>query len=194
MADTSILKTIDQYDLIIISNEQDLILLVKDDDIISMRDLLVEKGFVKTSYKYNTKDGYLYRYGAVEPIELHGQNGSIILQNRLLCHSLTPKNIIPLDRAIQTYAWEHKISKEGLSYLDPISNYINRLVYCVFECNHFDSDQIQYFENNKIYIDNADLYPLIRLILYSYTDRIIEKIRKSEYATIYSDYLKWTEY
>lgn len=168
-------------------------ILIKD----QMADIAFEylrtQGYREEEYRFSRQNGYIYRYGMEEP-KLFCDGEEYAITCAIPCHSLTPFNVIPLERSIQEYAWKNPKVIDGRIYTNDITTYIFRVTECVFRKKRFEQEDCLFFEDNNEVLNSHILPELLHVVFYSYTDQLLCYLQKGEYQVIFKNYLMWKDY
>ncbi len=167
--------------------------LIRKQDVDCVRNVVRSLDFQFENYEFSSDKGYVYRYGMHEPISVAGDNQYSFFCE-IPCHSLTPYNIIPLEKRIQDYAWCDPQDIAGYMYSNIITMYLYRITNCVFRKKEFDDNDQIFFQNNRQVLSNSLLKELLSQVFYSYTDQLMKYIDNREYQSIVSSYIKWKDY
>ncbi|SCZ76076.1 hypothetical protein [Pseudobutyrivibrio xylanivorans] len=179
----------------LINKENNLItILIHKYDFESIHIIMNENGFVVTEHRWAINRGYIYRYGAHEPILYIRDNICIEYITELLCLSLTPFNVIPLDNKIQKWAWANvKLEKDEM-WVDDRIVLIEVLIRSIFENKKLKSSDLKIIKKHSNLINDNYMREMCELIFFNFTEELVKMICTEELDDIYNRYVGFCDY
>lgn len=115
---------------------------------------------------------------------------------KLACKSLMPNMWIPLDQKINNDIWKNKVfdSKNNWWIMDEKTIFVYMIARSILDKHMFKDVYISDIEKKRFLLDDAEIREKLSLIFFKYTDHLIELIKNGSYATIFDDYIAFTEY
>ena len=115
---------------------------------------------------------------------------------KLMCKSLMPKVWIPLNEPMQKKAWQEQEWNEELKcwQLGPKTLFVYLFVREVFDKHEFKDEYIQEIEKRKKYLEDDEVYELLKTVFFGFTDELIKLVKNGEYKTIVRKYITYQNY
>lgn len=180
---------------IIETNDRLVTLIVNDDSYDKFIDVIKKNDIKRELHPYGKRKGYIFLYQMKE-FQLYSMNNVFIeIYFKMPCMSLTPKTWIPLDQIVQKGVWENKeTDDDGCNVIDNISLCIYRLCWSVFFKNNFMEKDKELLIRNKDVIRNKKFVNELKMIFFSYTDKLISLLENERLDEIISEYYKFSDY
>ena len=107
-----------------------------------------------------------------------------------------PNMWIPLDQKINNDIWKNKVfdSKNNWWIMDEKTIFVYMIARSILDKHMFKDVYISDIEKKRFLLDDAEIREKLSLIFFKYTDHLIELIKNGSYATIFDDYIAFTEY
>ena len=169
-------------------------IMVKDECYSAYSDMLRRKNIGRYEHPYGKMYGYRFLYG-MRPFELVGIDDiycEIFFQ--IPCMSLTPRSWIPLDRIIQSLAWESFSDRDGVKTVNPVCLYIYRLCWAVFMDGGFSENTLSVLEENSSVLDEKIFHDCIRMVFFRFSDELAGLLREKSFDEIIPRYWKFIQY
>lgn len=149
----------------------------------------------KLDHPYTEKAGYVYLY-QMTPFELYVyENTYIEVYFQLPCMSLTPKNWIPLDRAVQTHVWKNEQKDEnGCLMLDPIAKIIFLCGWSVFSTHCFSERTRAYIHAHREFLAREELMELMQTVFFHFSEQLCELLMHEEYDRVIDAFYRFDQY
>ena len=155
---------------------------------------LINDGWKACEYELAKCNGYNFHYQAQEPTAYIKDDKQIVVLYDLICFSLTPFSIIPLDGSIQKIAWEDPIDSGGCKYINKEVNFVLCIADGVFRRHSFDSDARAFLEDNQQYFSDKNVIRLCRKVFFGYTENLLQQLSEGNYENVYGKYISYSDY
>jgi hypothetical protein len=176
---------------------KDIDILVRWNDIARLEHFLKKIRFNRVPSPHRL-DQFLY---GVHPLRFYKHNllnFYIDCHFELACRSLNQGEWIPLDRKIQTRAWEKpslcNIGGVFVPMLPSICEYLHLLTRCIFDKRNFDAGYIRRIEELTNYLCVDELLEAMQPVFFKFTSHLLELLRDKRYGEIVLSHIRFTEY
>ena len=180
---------------IIEKKDNKIVILCLKEEYFSIIEILQENGFTKKIHPWSKYYGYRYEYQLSELLLFSNNEGfEVEIFFELPCMSLTPKVLIPLDKVIQKKAWENPYTKENRYYMNKSVYTVYLITNAIFSNRLFKENECLWLIQNKGLLEDSQLYLMLNKVFFSFTDVLIEKIRKEQFVDIFECYITFCQY
>ena len=152
-------------------------------------------GMREIDHPYTEKAGYIYLY-QMNPFKLFIFRGIYIeVYFQLPCMSLTPKNWIPLDRAIQSHIWNCEVRDEDeCIVLDAISKVIFLCGWSIFTTHYFSIRSREYIEAHIEVLQQEETMRLMKTVFFNFTDELKDLLIDRQYDQVLESFYRFDKY
>jgi hypothetical protein len=175
---------------------KDIDLLIHYSERSKLIDFLKTNGFKSLKHPHQ-KDRFLYGTKIFE-FFVNKDNVLLDLNYQLSCRSLNAGEWIPLDRRIQSSAWENKVlnKMDRFTYysLGMEDEFVALVTRSIFDKKEFQKGYVERIDALIKLIDVNEVIEKFQLIFFKFTSVLIRMLKERQYKMILNTYLSFSEY
>lgn len=179
----------------IIEEKEDRVLLIIDkQEYLLIDNIMNNNNYEKKVHPFGKLSGYTFEYQLSEFLYYQGKKITFEIFFQLPCLSLTPYVWIPLEKTIQKAVWESFTLNFGKKYLSFNVKCIYIIAISLFRDKKFNVTNKEFLEKHIDILDNEKFKIMLKKILFSFTDILIQMIKEKKYDDIYNSYISFQNY
>lgn len=158
----------------------DKVVIIQENKIIDICKALKVSYYGKSIYRH-----YQFLYSMQRGIYIELLDAKVLVFDRLVCCSKFENAIIPLDKVVQSFAWENiKNNKPGVE-IEIIYVVVNALL----NGQGFSSEDKAFMRRVTPVLETERISKLLKTIFFKYTDKLLSHLKEYEYEKAYCDYI-----
>ncbi len=154
----------------------------------------------KVGRKYNLfvdrgYEGYDILYSISAPMMLQTLDGRVMISECLCCKSRFEKDILPLDKYCNHYAWNHVYTNEkGIRCADPNTVLLYLITTSMLEKLAFSEEDKEYVTHHLEHLDDIEMQKMMKRVFFCYSDLLIKLLKSSKYEEAVEKYVSFIDY
>ena len=114
----------------------------------------------------------------------------VFISDCICCKSKFENAIMPLDKKIQSYCWNH------IEYntLDTMMQILYVIVDSMINSNCFSEASMTFIKKNLDVLDDDKFVNLLKTVFFGYAEKLIDYLKNNEYEKAYDEYIKNDKY
>lgn len=148
------------------------------------------KEFAVSYYGKSEFRFYNYLYSMQRMVYIELNDVKVFITDCVCCKSKFENAIMPLDKKIQSYCWQH--NKNNI--LDIKMQMLYVIVNSIINSNGFSEIAKSFIIKNAYVLDDNYLINLLKTVFFDYTDRMVDYLKNYEFEDAYIQYIKNNNY
>ena len=136
--------------------------------------------FGKSEFRY-----YSFLYSMQRMVYISLSDIKILVSDCICCKSKFENAVMPLDKKIQGYCWNHIYNNS----LDNIMQVLYVIVDSTINSNGFSEESIIFIKKNRDILDENNFINLLKTVFFGYADKLIDYLKNDKYEKAYDEYI-----
>lgn len=158
----------------------DKVIIIEENKMIEFCKKMKVSYYGKCRYRY-----YQFLYSMQRCVYIELTNARVLVFDRMSCKTKFENAIMPLDKAVQSVAWEKIENNKANSRTEMVFCIVNALI----NANGFSESSKELVKENKHYFDDDEFRNMCEKIFFNYTDNLFGYLKEEEYEQAYVKYL-----
>ena len=163
----------------------DKVIVIQENEMIELCKALQISYYGKSIYRH-----YQFLYSMQRCVYMEVQDAKVLLFDRLACCSKFENAILPLDKAVQSFAWENVTNNRPGVEIELIYVVINALL----NGQGFSNEDKAFMRKMDSVLETEEISKLLKTIFFKYADKLLSHLKKHEYEEAYYDYITNVSY